>query len=113
LFYLLTGHGDFDDNLRMVTNCGVKFAGRTVYQWGREEGGAPAIPKKLERAKANAVRIHAADPEVILQASIFEIATSGCATRGNGFARTTPRATCRCQGIASSPEPRMANAGTT
>src|SRR5687768_14963002 len=26
--YLLTGHGDFDDNLRMLTNCGVKFAGR-------------------------------------------------------------------------------------
>ena len=35
--YLLTGHGDFDDNLRMLTNCGVKFAGRAVYQWGREE----------------------------------------------------------------------------
>jgi len=71
--YLLTGHGDFDDNLRMLTNCGVKFAGRTVYQWGREEGGAPAIPKKLELAKANAARIHAADPELILQACIFEI----------------------------------------
>ena len=26
--YLLTGHGDFNDNLRMLTNCGVKFAGR-------------------------------------------------------------------------------------
>ena len=44
--YLLTGHGDFDDNLRMLTNCGVKFAGRAVYQWGREEGGAPAIAKE-------------------------------------------------------------------
>ena len=28
--YLLTGHGDFDDNLRMLTNCGVKFTGRAV-----------------------------------------------------------------------------------
>jgi hypothetical protein len=28
--YLLTGHGDFGDNLRMLTNCGVKFAGRAV-----------------------------------------------------------------------------------
>jgi len=71
--YLLTGHGDFDDNLRMLTNCGVKFAGRAVYQWGREEGGAPAIPKKLELAKANAAKIHAADPELVLQACIFEI----------------------------------------
>src|ERR1043166_8017441 len=56
--YLLTGHGDFDDNLRMLTNCGVKFAGRAVYQWGREEGGAPAIPKKLEQAKAKAAKVH-------------------------------------------------------
>src|SRR6187402_3331863 len=71
--YLLTGHGDFDDNLRMLTNCGVKFAGRTVYQWGREEGGATAIPKKLEQAKAAAAKTHRADPELILQACIFEI----------------------------------------
>ena len=71
--YLLTGHGDFDDNLRMLTNCGVKFAGRAVYQWGREEGGAPAIPKKLEQAKAKAAKIHDTDPELILQACIFEI----------------------------------------
>ena len=71
--YLLTGHGDFNDNLRMLTNCGVKFAGRAVYQWGREEGGESALPKKLELAKRNAARIHAADPEMILQACIFEI----------------------------------------
>jgi len=64
--YLLTGHGDFDDNLRMLTNCGVKFAGRAVYQWGREEGGESALPKKLELAKKNAARIHAADPEMFV-----------------------------------------------
>lgn len=73
--YLLTGHGDFDDNLRMLTNCGVKFAGRSVYQWGREEGGESALPAKLELAKGKATRIHAVDPEVILQACIFEIIT--------------------------------------
>src|SRR5437016_10243417 len=71
--YLLTGHGDFDDNLRLLTNCGVKFGGRAVYQWGREESGAPAIPRKLEGAKERAAKIHAADPELILQACIFEI----------------------------------------
>ncbi len=71
--YLLTGHGDFDDNLRVLTNCGVKFAGRAVYQWGREEGGAPALPKKVELARANAAKIHRVDPELILQACIFEI----------------------------------------
>src|SRR6185295_10238190 len=71
--YLLTSHGDFDDNLRMLTNCGVKFAGRAIYQWGREEGGAPAIPKKLEQARVKAAKIHRADPELVLQACIFEI----------------------------------------
>jgi hypothetical protein len=71
--YLLTSHGDFDDNLRMLTNCGVKFAGRSVYQWGREEGGESSLPKKLELARKNIARIHAADPELILQACIFEI----------------------------------------
>lgn len=38
----------------MLTNCGVKFAGRAVYQWGREGGGESALPKKLELAKKNA-----------------------------------------------------------
>lgn len=73
MMYLLTGHGDFADNLRMMTNCGVKFAGRAVYQWGREEGGESSLPRKLERAQENAAQIHAADPEIILQACIFEI----------------------------------------
>lgn len=71
--YLLTGHGDFEDNLRMLTNCGVKFAGRAVYQWGREEGGESALSNKLERAKQKAAWVHTLDPELILQACIFEI----------------------------------------
>jgi hypothetical protein len=73
LMYLLTRQEDFDDNLRMMVNSGVKFAGRAVYNWGREEGGEAALPEKLIRAKANAGRVHAADPDVILQACIFEI----------------------------------------
>ncbi len=71
--YLLSSHGDFNDNLRMLTNCGVKFAGRALYQWGREEGGAPAIPKKVAAAKERATVVHQADPDLILQACIFEI----------------------------------------
>ncbi len=73
LMYLLTGSGDLDDNIRMMKNCGVKFAGRAVYQWGREAGGESGLPKKLELAKANAAKIHAADPDIILQACVFEI----------------------------------------
>jgi hypothetical protein len=73
LMWLLSGHGDLDDNLRMMTNSGVKFAGRAVFQWGREEGGESALPQKLEAARQKAAKIHAADPDIILQACIFEI----------------------------------------
>src|SRR6185503_14111937 len=73
LMYLLTGQGDLDDNIRMMTNCGVKFAGRAVYNWGREQGGESSLPNKLVQAKQNAARVHAADPEIILQACVFEI----------------------------------------
>lgn len=73
LMYLLTGQGDFEDNLRMMKDTGVKFAGRAVYNWGRENGGEASMPAKLALAKANAARIHAADPDIILQACVFEI----------------------------------------
>jgi hypothetical protein len=73
MMYLLVGHGDLDDNIRMMTNSGVKFAGRALYNWGREEGGESALPRKLETAAKNAAKVHAADPEMILQACVFEI----------------------------------------
>lgn len=73
LMYLLNGQGDLDDNIRMMTNTGVKFAGRSVYNWGREQGGESAIPKKLEQVKTAVAKVHTADPEIILQACVFEI----------------------------------------
>jgi hypothetical protein len=73
LMYLLTGHGNLEDNIRMMTNCGVKFAGRAAYNWGREAGGEGAILAKLEMTRTNAAKVHAADPEIILQACVFEI----------------------------------------
>lgn len=73
LMYLLTGQADMDDNIRMMKECGVKFAGRTLYNWGREQGGESAIPAKVEKAKAAAARIHQVDPDIILQGCIFEI----------------------------------------
>ena len=66
---LLTGHGDVDDNIRMLKDCGVKFAGRTIYLWGQEAD----LPRKLGLAKKNAAKVHDADPEIILQACVFEI----------------------------------------
>jgi hypothetical protein len=71
--YLLSGQGNFDDNVRMLTETGVKFAGRSVYNWGREQGGESTLPARLEQARTNAARIHAVDPEMILQACVFEI----------------------------------------
>lgn len=69
---LLTGRGNVDDNIRMLTNTGVKFAGRTIYRWGGESG----LPGILRDAKAIADKIHAADPDIILQAAAFEIVST-------------------------------------
>lgn len=66
---LLTEKGDFEDNLRMLQNVGAKFVGRSVYRWGHEAD----LPRVLELAEKNAVRVHEADPEIVLQACLFEI----------------------------------------
>ncbi len=66
---LLTGKGNVDDNLRMLQNTGVKFGGRAIYLWG----GESQLPQRLATARNIAPRIHAADPEMILQACAFEI----------------------------------------
>jgi hypothetical protein len=66
---LLTGKGNFQDNLRMLVNVGAKFAGRTIYRWGGED----RLPVVLERAQPLVEQIHQADPEIVLQAAIFEV----------------------------------------
>ncbi len=68
---LLTGQGNFDDNLRMLAETGAKFAGRTVYVWGSERH----LPERLATARRLARRVHAADAEMILQGAVFEIVT--------------------------------------
>ncbi|MDB5018469.1 MAG: hypothetical protein JWQ84_3301 [Mucilaginibacter sp.] len=69
---LLVGKGDFDDNLRMIKNIGAKFIGRSVCQWGEESD----IPKNLLQEKELAIKVHKSDPDIILQACIFEIVTN-------------------------------------
>jgi hypothetical protein len=66
---LLTGKGDVDDNIRMLHNTGAKFAGRSIYLWG----GEGRLPQRLKAALQIAPKVHAADPEMILQACVFEI----------------------------------------
>jgi len=68
---LLTGRGDVDDNIRMLKDTGAKFAGRTIYLWGGEQH----LPAKLATARTIAPKAHAADPQMILQAAVFEIVT--------------------------------------
>jgi hypothetical protein len=69
---LLNGRGDLDDNIRMLKATGAKFIGRALCLWG----GEAALPRNLERAKQQVPKVHEADPEMVLQACIFEIVTT-------------------------------------
>ena len=57
-----------EDDIRVIQKCGIKFLGRASGIWKAE------MPDDVHfaRSRAAADRIHAADPEVILQACIFE-----------------------------------------
>ena len=69
---LLHGRGDLADNIRMLAHCGAKFVGRAACLWGNEA----ALPQKLEAIRHSVPRLHAADPEMLLQACVFEIVTT-------------------------------------
>ena len=67
--------GDLDDEMRMLKNTGAKFAGRTFYLWGSEARMTEA--KFLSQGREMATRIHKNDPDVVMQAAVFEIVTDG------------------------------------
>jgi hypothetical protein len=69
---LLNGKRDLDDNIRMLKDTGAKFIGRALCLWAGEAN----LQKNLERAKKQAPLVHKADPEMILQACVFEIVTT-------------------------------------
>jgi hypothetical protein len=69
---LLNGRGDLDDNIRMLQSTGAKFIGRSLCLWAGEAN----LLRNLERAKQQIPKVHAADPDVILQACVFEIVTN-------------------------------------
>jgi hypothetical protein len=69
---LLNDRGDLDDNIRMLKSTGAKFIGRSLCLWGREGD----LVRNLERAKQQIPKVHQADPEMILQACIFEIVSA-------------------------------------
>jgi hypothetical protein len=68
---LMSGIGNVDGNIRMLKNIGAKFAGRALYVWG----GESRVPNMLPRAREIAEKVHSADPEMVLQAGIYEIIT--------------------------------------
>ena len=57
-----------DDDIRAIVNAGVKFLGRASGIW---KGEMPE-EEHFEKSRLAAEKIHAADPEIILQACIFE-----------------------------------------
>jgi hypothetical protein len=69
---LFNGKGDLDDNIRMLKSTGAKFIGRSLCVWGREGD----LLRNLERAKAQIPKVHAADPDMMLEACIFEVVTT-------------------------------------
>ena len=68
---LLNGRGDLQDNIRMLRAVGAKFIGRSLCLWGGEGN----LLQNLERARTQAAMVRAADPDMVLQACIFEIVT--------------------------------------
>jgi hypothetical protein len=64
-------HLALEDDLRMIRETGVKFAGRAIWMWGKES----RIDSLVAKGEPFAKRIHALDPDIILQGAIFEIVT--------------------------------------
>lgn len=69
---MVNGRGDLDDNVWMLRDTGAKFIGRALCLWG----GEADLLRDFQRAREQAPKVHAADPEMVLQACIFEIVTT-------------------------------------
>src|SRR6185369_12150754 len=65
---MFNGRGDLEDNVRMVKSLGVKYAGRSLCLWGAENN----FLANLERAKQQVPKAISADPEMVLEACVFE-----------------------------------------
>jgi hypothetical protein len=99
--------GSVTDNLRFLTNTGAKFVGRAIYRWGGED----APPALLAAAQPIARQARAADPDIILQAACFEIATTNArsAATPEGFNQeeTTKGIWAKDRSVAATNPPRQ------
>jgi len=69
----------FEEDLRMLCRIGAKYVGRAAYySWGGHMSW-DQIQEHYRVAKERATLAHEADPEMILQAGVFEILFSGTA----------------------------------
>jgi hypothetical protein len=66
---MLNGRGDLKDDIRMLKSIGAKFAGRSICLWGGEGN----LLRNFERAREQVPIVHETDPEMILEACVFEI----------------------------------------
>ncbi len=64
-----TRGSSFAEGLRFIRNTGTKFLGRAVYRWGRSS----RLPNILLQAKPRIDQIHAQDPDIVVQACVFEM----------------------------------------
>lgn len=67
-FCLPENEAVFEENLRMIHNIGAKFIGRAAFEW------TPLMGNETHFAKVEqyAAKAHAVDPELVLQACVFE-----------------------------------------
>jgi hypothetical protein len=68
---LLNGRGDLGDDIRMLTNIGAKYVARSICLWG----GEGQLLQNFARARQQLPQVRAADPDMVLEACIFEIVT--------------------------------------
>ena len=67
----------FEEDLRMLRRIGAKYIGRAAYYSWSGNMSTAQIEQHYAAAKAKAELAHKADPEMILQAGVFEIIYKG------------------------------------
>ena len=65
---LLNGRGDLPDNIRMLKSTGAKYVGRALCLWNAEND----FSNNVARARMAIPQVLAADPEIVLEACVFE-----------------------------------------
>ena len=65
---LLNGRGPLTDDIRMITNSGAKYIARGLCLWGAENN----FLANLQRAREQVPQVLAADPDLVLEACVFE-----------------------------------------